>query len=87
MTEKVVSLDGGPVITDCEHPHEGVVEVLEEMLDMARRGHIRGLVMVQMLNDRTCPYLAVGKVGGFTMAGSLSALMHEVNTLNTSMEE
>lgn len=87
MTENVVSLDGGPVGGDSVAPNMNVVLMLEEMLQMAHAGQLQGLVGVQMLSDRTCPYLAVGKVGGFTMAGSLSALTHTLNDINTSWDE
>jgi len=87
MTEKVVSLDGGPIQGFERPPNDTTVQVLAEALEQAKLGHLRGIAMVSMRHDRQCPYMIVGEVGGFTMAGSLAAMVHEINVLNTSETE
>lgn len=87
MTEKVVNLNGGPVMTENPAPNPGVVEALEAVLERAKAGQLVGMCLVGMESTGQCPYIMVGRVGGFTMAGSLSALLFDMNALNSSFGE
>ena len=50
MSDNVVSLSGAPVISPGE-PHPGVVEALEKVLAMAKRGELRWFVGTGLTHD------------------------------------
>ena len=81
---EIISLTGGPVVAPGLPPNTDLVEALEWLLDRAKNGQIVGAAVVPMEADGVCPYFLVGRVGGFTMAGAVSAVLHEVNRVNTS---
>lgn len=57
------------------------VEALEEMLELAKKGEIKGFAMVPMWHDNTASYLIMGRVGGYVMLGALNMVVaHMVET-------
>jgi len=84
MSDNIVSLNGAPVAGEPMQPSPYLIETLEEMLERAKNGQTVGMAAVMMEHDGHSPYALVGRVGGFAMAGSLSTLMHILNTQNAS---
>ena len=63
-------------------PNPIVIGYLEDLLERARSGDIRGLVTVDLDGDGYASYGAVGSIGGFSMQGALtcvSTLIAEIN--------
>lgn len=86
MSDNVTSIDGRPVGVPSSKPSPYLVEALEELLERAKNGQAVGAAIVVMESDGMCPHQLVGRVGGFTMAGSVSAMLFRINALNSSEE-
>lgn len=84
MSDNIVSLSGAPIAGEAMEPSQYLIETLEEMLERAKNGQTIGMAAVMMEHDGHSPYALVGRVGGFTMAGSMSTLLHILNTQNAS---
>lgn len=63
------------------------VEALEEMLDLARRGEIKGFAMVPLWHDNQASYLVMGRAGGYTMLGALQMVVAHLIGTNLTGEE
>lgn len=72
MTSTVVSLNGEAIFAPGV-PHEDVVSMLEEMLDLARRGEIHGIHMVLVHDDGVPRKATVGRCN-YAAVGCLSSL-------------
>ena len=84
MNDNIISLTGRPAGGSPGEPNHFLVAALEELLERANSGHIVGMVAVCLEHDGQSPYDIVGRVGGFTMAGSLAAALHTVNAYNVA---
>ena len=82
--DNIVSLTGRPSGGPPGEPNHVLVEALEDLLARANSGHIVGMVAVCLEHNGQSPYDIVGRVGGFTMAGSLSAALHTINEYNVA---
>ena len=63
------------------------VEALEEMLDLAKKGEIKGFAMVPMWHDNTASYLLMGRVGGYAMLGALNMIQAHLVETNMAGED
>lgn len=63
------------------------VEALEEMLELAKKGEIKGFVMAPLWHDNTTSYLMMGRVGGYAMLGALDMIRHHLVGANMNGED
>lgn len=85
MADKIVSLFNTTIPQG--EPHEGLVELLEEMLASARSGQIVGAACAFLNHDGAAVYHIIGRVGGFSMQGALDCARHELLRVNTGVGE
>lgn len=76
MTEKVISIHGGP--TGCPEPNDACIKALEEWLELARAGEIIGVATAGLCHDGLGRWAVAGKVGGCAMVGALEAAKADV---------
>lgn len=67
-------------------PNQTTIEALEEMLDLAKRGEIKGFAMVPLWHDNTASYLVMGRVGGYAMLGALQMVSAHLVDINLDGE-
>lgn len=72
----VVSLDGKPIYIRGV-PRDDVVEMLTDVLELARRGEIHGAHLVIVHDDRVARKARCGRVN-YATVGALAALSHEL---------
>jgi hypothetical protein len=83
MTENVIPLrpsDATPPAP--KEPHEGLVRMLERLLQEARTGELVGLACAYNSGDWRAGYAVVGYVGGFSMQGALHCAMNDISDIN-----
>lgn len=80
--ENVIQLVTGTKDDEYAKSRRLVEEALEELLEAVRAGDIIGAAVVVHEKDGMCPNMLVGRVGGYTMAGSLATLQHRIGQLN-----
>ena len=69
-SDNVVSIAGGPVLERAE-PNEGLILVLDLLLERARTGHLQGVTLAALYEDRSATWLSAGLVGGHAMLGAM----------------
>lgn len=69
MSEKIVSLNGGPVVQ--RKPNEACIDTLRELLEMAESGEIVGLAGAIMYGDGSSAYRISGTVDQYRIIGAL----------------
>lgn len=74
---KVVGLNGQPVSAETE-PNIPLVELLEELLDMARTGHLRGAALVTITADVSLGTTWGGDADSLLMLSGLALLNHRI---------
>jgi hypothetical protein len=82
MTENVVPLTGARGNPIVKEPHQGVIAVLERMLQDARAGEIVGMACAYQNSDWRAGYSVVGFVGGYSMVGAAYNILQEVGDIN-----
>ena len=82
MSENVVTLSGVKTPPVVKEPHQGVVTLLERMLQDARAGEIVGMVCAYQNSDWRAGYSVVGFVGGYSMVGAAYNILQEVGDIN-----
>ena len=65
-------------------PNLAVVGHIENMLERARSGDVRGVVTVDLDGDGCAAYGVVGSVGGFSMQGALACASAVISDINLS---
>lgn len=87
MSENIVSLSGikGPPVV--KEPHQGVINLLERLLQDARAGEIVGMAVTYQAADWRAGYSVVGFVGGFSMVGAAYNILQEVADLNRGLTD
>lgn len=73
---QVVSLKGVPIYTRGV-PHQDVVEMLEETLELAKRGEIHGVHLVLVHDDGVARKGRCGRVN-YSVIGALTCLVSEL---------
>jgi len=84
MSDNIISLTGRNTDGPASEPSQYLIETLEDLLERAKSGQIVGMAAVCLEHDGQSPYCLVGRIGGFTMAGSLSTLTHIINVQNAA---
>lgn len=85
MSENVVSLNGAKAPPVVKEPHQGVINLLERMLQDARAGELVGLACAYQAPDWRAGYSIVGFVGGFSMVGAAYNIIQEVGDINRGL--
>ncbi|TNE43431.1 MAG: hypothetical protein EP341_11455 [Sphingomonadales bacterium] len=73
MSDRVVSIDGGPVI-DGRDPNPDCVAELEDLLEMARSGEIVGIAGTIIHHDEGTSRITAGFCRSPRVVGSLAVL-------------
>lgn len=67
----ITSLYGGP--TGQPEPVQSCIEVLSELLEMAKAGQVIGATVVMLHCDGLASYAIGGRVGGYSLIGAMEA--------------
>jgi len=84
MTDVTYIWGAAPDDASPAEPNLAVVWYLENMLERARSGDIRGVVTVDLDGDGCAAYGVVGSVGGFSMQGALACASAVISDVNLS---
>lgn len=71
MSDKVVSLRGGPVWSG--EPNPALIEFLETVLEQARVGEIAGAVIVRQWRDDAADFQSAGYLTTYRIVGAIEA--------------
>jgi hypothetical protein len=64
-------------------PSQPLIQFLEELLEQAKTGELRGMSGATRFQDDDCTYFVMGWAGGFAMTGALhTALLSQSNVLD-----
>lgn len=85
MTDNVISVFGGPIVSAAE-PNAACVRTLEQWLERARSGKTIGVVIAAMDTDNLVEYELSGYVGSFNMMGALQMLQQHLIDINLEVE-
>lgn len=85
MTAEVKPLFGG--FTHQPEVVETVVEILEQMLELARSGQMNGLAMASVDYRGLCNYAIAGRVGGYALLGAMEMVKAELISNNWEQSE
>lgn len=72
----VVSLSGKPIYAR-GIPNDDLVEMIEEVLELARRGEIHGAHMVLVHDDGVARKASLGRVN-YSVLGALAKMSHDL---------
>lgn len=68
-------------------PVDSVVELLEDMLERAKGGDIRGVIVLTVLPDISTTYAMRGRhIGCFNMLGSVARLQYELGAMSSALD-
>lgn len=70
MTDNVVAINGSPA-PDSGEPHEGLIMLLDMLREHARTGHLQGVTLAALYEDRSATWVSAGVVGGHAMLGAM----------------
>jgi hypothetical protein len=84
--EKIVRLRAVEKDPVPKEPHQGVIEVLERLLQEARAGEIVGVAAVFHDENLRSGYVVVGFVGGFSLVGAAQCVLQELTDINRGFE-
>ena len=79
MSDTVISLNGG--ITGERHRSEVAVDYAKRLLEKVEAGEVMGFAVAELYHDGTGGYKIVGRVGGFSMLGAVTALSAEMSDI------
>lgn len=85
MSDNVVNIYGG-AIPEKNEPCESVVQLLEELLEGAKKGHVQGFCGVTKEDDGYAFRYMAGYVEGYELQGALNSLSHDLYTFNNVEE-
>jgi hypothetical protein len=74
VTQKIVSLTGGPVPDAALEPNAGAIKALEYVLERARAGEVIGVGVIALHADRLSSWRVGGLVGSHSMVGAATML-------------
>ncbi len=83
MSDKVVPLTPHIQVDLSALPkaNETLVQALEKILEEARSGRMRGVMLVPLYSDYTSAYWLAGEVGSYSMLGAAQVGVYELMSI------